>query len=287
MAKRIFATDEDVASAINKVNSIAEMLENDLKKKMFHSSEQRDIKLSISIDVAEDDRKATLIFTKKAYIKMYALVNKFTTEVEWHGTVRRINENSFEVTDVLIFPHEARATTVTSNQEEYNEWLDSLDDETFDSLRFHGHSHVDMPVSPSSTDNTYRRCVLNNFGIPTSNTDFFYIFLIANKKGNMNVEIYDLQNNASYSNDEIDLIMQLDDDEYLSEFLAEAESVVKTSVHYSQNKISWLQNNDDAKPAATNSKRHKGLNKPISEQIEMEDYDYEDMYNGYYGGGCK
>ena len=106
-----------------------------------------------SIDIRQnfksDDRCALLYFTPMAWIKMTALVSEFSTEVQWHGLVRRLSECEFEIYDILVPPHTVTAATVTSDQEKYSNWINGLDDETFNALRFHGHSHVNMPVSPS------------------------------------------------------------------------------------------------------------------------------------------
>lgn len=203
MAKKICLTDDD----------IREMLENackSVKKQKFQSGD-----VHISVPITRDKRRAELFFTPIAWSKMYALVHGFTTEVEWHGTVERLSESQFLVKDILTFPHEVTGATVTSNQKEYEEWQDSLDDETFNALRFHGHSHVNMGVTPSGTDMEYRRKVLNNFCVPTDEDDFFYIFLITNKKGNLSAEIYDLKNNALYGTDEIEIDVQDPDDDFV------------------------------------------------------------------------
>ncbi len=262
MAKKIFVSDDDIRQMLERATS-------QLKKEKFQSGN-----VELSMPITSDDRKAELKFSAKAWFKMYALVHKYSTEVEWHGTVERCNESTFLVKDVLIFPHEVSGATVVSDQKAYEEWLDSLDDDTFNAIRFHGHSHVNMQVNPSSVDMGYRKNMLNNFGTPTGNDDYFYIFIITNKKGDMSSEIYDLTNNALYGTADIKITVEsLDgirqniasalhdrveeyvdkltpkniasvdsfgklsftittdteivEDEFLSEFIAEASSVVK------------------------------------------------------------
>ena len=143
---------------------------------------------------------------------MYALVHKYGTEVEWHGLVERKGEAEFLIKDILIFPHEVSSATVVSDQRCYEEWLDSLDDETFNACRFHGHSHVNMAVSPSGVDMTYRKNILGNFATPGAGDDYFYIFIITNKKGDISGEIYDLSNNALYATNEIEFsVIEIED----------------------------------------------------------------------------
>ena len=163
---------------------------------------------------------------------MTALVSEFSTEVQWHGLVRRLSECEFEIYDILVPPHTVTAATVTSDQEKYSNWINGLDDETFNALRFHGHSHVNMPVSPSVTDTDYRKDVITQLPKPDDNNDTFYIFLIINKSHNWSAEIYDLTYNALYSTTakEIDMMVMLDDGDTVDNFVSEAKKVAVQSV---------------------------------------------------------
>lgn len=244
MAKKIFASDADIEAFLR--SSQAQLLDEsrNIKNKKFQSGAE-EIKLSFRLPECKDARKATIEFTEKAWIKIYALVNSYSTEVQWHGIVERVSQNVFRIKDVLVFPHEVTGTTVISTQDEYEKWLDALDNETFNGLRFHGHSHVNMGVSPSGVDMEYRRKILNNFGTPTNTTDYFYIFLIFNKKGEISGEIYDLQNNALYSTDEITILGC----EWLANFLTEAKTLVKERTYsgfggYSYSGVSNYGNNN-------------------------------------------
>lgn len=227
MAKKIFMSESDAKTLQENVQKKIIDFFEELKKRRFQKDIDKEIKFGIKIDEVKDDREAILLFSPKAWIKMFSLINNFTGEVEWHGTVERLDKNCFIVNDILIFPHTVTSTTVTSDQAEYEEWLNSLDDKTFNSLRFHGHSHVNMNVNPSGVDMEYRKNVLNNFSTPKKDTDYFYIFFIGNKNGQISSEIYDLQNNALYSSEEIDIRVLFDDDEDLDDFIEESKSVVK------------------------------------------------------------
>lgn len=218
MAKPIYMTNNDV-------ESICAELRRTLDGMKCYGN--IDIKRSLK----SDDRIATLYFTQMAWIKMTALVSRFETEVQWHGMVRRISENEFEIYDILVPPHEVSGATVTSEYESYIEWMDGLDDDTFNAVRFHGHSHVNMSVSPSSVDNKYRLDLVTQLPKPTGGDDIFYIFLIINKKHEWSAEIYDLTNNALYSTDEICVECLLGDSN-LDAFIAEAKKVAVARTTY-------------------------------------------------------
>lgn len=286
MAKKIFSSQEDINNFLNSARSQLLEMEQALTKKKFQGSNDREVTLKFKMNDICDNRSASIEFTPKAWIKMRSLVDSFSSEVQWHGTVIRKNENTFVVKDILIFPHEVTGTTVVSNQEGYEEWLNNLDDETFNACRFHGHSHVNMGVTPSGVDMNYRHNVLDNFGLPNDTTDLFYIFLITNKRNEISAEIYDLQNNALYSTNEIDIDVVVDDDEYLSEFISEAKSVVKDA-----NAVKKTIQPESAKQTSTKVAKPTSYSNSCSyqrslldEEDEYEEEAYRDWHNRVYGG---
>lgn len=285
MAKKIFSSQEDINNFLNSARSQLLEIEQVLTKKKFQGSNDREVTLKFKMSDICDNRKANIKFMPKAWIKMRSLVDSFSSEVQWHGTVIRKNENTFIVKDILIFPHEVTGTTVVSNQEGYEEWLNGLDDETFNACRFHGHSHVNMGVTPSGVDMNYRHNVLDNFGLPSDTTDLFYIFLITNKRGETSAEIYDLQNNALYSTNEIAIDVVVGDDENLSEFISEAKSVVKdaNSIKKAQPESS---RQADKKPTKTTSPGHSYSyqHSLLDEEDDYEEEAYRDWHNRVYGG---
>lgn len=203
MAKNIRLSDEEIA---------------ELSRKRIIDGE---------IKLRKDERRVTLAFTPTAWTKMYALVDAFSKEVQWHGLVSRLDATTFVIEDILIFPHVASPTTVISDQEEYEEWMNNLSDEEFNACRFHGHSHVNMPVSPSLTDMTYRKNIFENFSTnPMPDEDQFYIFLIVNKRREVSGQVYDITQNALYEKDEIDIEILLDGD-WMSDFINTAKEIVK------------------------------------------------------------
>ena len=213
MAKPIYAPQDEIERVI-------EAFRMQARQKCFGSI---DIRKSFS----SDNRSALLYFTPEAWCKMIALVWEFSTEVQWHGLVRRISECEFEIYDIIVPPHSVTAATVTSDQEKYTAWLNGLDDDTFKSLKFHGHSHVRMAVTPSVTDTDYRKNVLVQLPKPTENEDEFYIFLIINKDLAWSAEIYDLKYNALYSSKDKEIAMTtwFDDGGDVDSFVAHAKKV--------------------------------------------------------------
>ena len=164
-------------------------------------------------------KKAEVHFSREAYYKMNALVEECDKEIAWDGTVYRDEDNPhiFYINDIIVYPQEVTGVTVATDDKLYLDWLNSLDDETFNHRRFNGHSHVRMGVTPSSTDTTYREQSMLNIN------DFF-IFGIFNKTGAFNFQIYDIENNLIYDN--ADIIFYTPEPDY-SDW---AKSVIKEKV---------------------------------------------------------
>lgn len=166
-----------------------------------------DNKITFSADIdttvnIKDISRPTIYISATAYLKMMLYVRDTDVEIAWHGTVERNQEqNWYHIKDVFLYPQIIRATTVDTDQEKYQEWLQNIeDDDVFNNIRFQGHSHVNMGTFPSGTDlNMY-----NNFLQVLPNNDY-YIFMIMNKTGSITCFIYDLAKNLIYETADIDI----------------------------------------------------------------------------------
>lgn len=193
---------------------------------------EKNLTVSVGIpDAAKPfEAKATLYFTDKAWTKILALVHSYSIEVEWYGLVRRETENSFCCYDILAYPHENTATTVTADQAESDKWFSELTEEQQEARRLHGHSHVNMSVTPSVTDTTFRENVRKEFLPPCEGHDDFFIFIIVNKKLEVSGEIFDQTYNIDYDTPDISFVVRREQGSMLSEWdkiLKEAKELVK------------------------------------------------------------
>lgn len=177
--------------------------------------------------------KVVIDFSPIAFLKMTALIREFSSEVAWHGTVERISPTRFLVKDILVYPQKVTGATVNTDQEAYAKWMQELDDETFNSLRFQGHSHVNMGVSPSSTDIENQGRIVSQFG----NADHFYIFMIWNKSMDFNARVFDMAANSIYDTDEVEV--EVDGNPLkLAGFIKDAKDAVKSSYYGDTGKAS-------------------------------------------------
>lgn len=150
-------------------------------------------------DLPKDIKKPTVYISDTAYLKMMVYVRDTETEIAWHGTVERnLEENYYYIKDVFLYPQRVTGTTVQTDQDKYNQWMEELEDDIYNNLRFQGHSHVNMGTSPSGTDLNYYNDILQVL----PKTDY-YIFAIMNKSGSLNVFVYDLAQNLIFENQDI------------------------------------------------------------------------------------
>jgi len=140
--------------------------------------------------------------TPNSMMKMQAYVNEFDKEISWLGTVERTQDNSnlleheYLITDVMLFPQEVTATTTEMLEAALNDFGTKLvqagDTKTFNQIKAWGHSHVNMGVSPSGTDN-------ETFHEFYKDSDFF-IRIICNKKEEIRIDIVDSNTHIMYMN---------------------------------------------------------------------------------------
>lgn len=169
------------------------------------------------------EQRVILSFTTEAWTKMLTLVTTNNLEIAWHGICQREGFRKYLVSDILVYPQEVTGATVTTDQVAYQDWLMNLPDDTFNNLRFQGHSHVSMGVEPSITDLDNEQGLLKQLG----NRDF-YVFLIANKRGNFRTLIVDKEDNMIYESTDIDISVRTDT-YLLEDWLASSMKLVTKS----------------------------------------------------------
>lgn len=288
----------------------AEILEECRKKIENLSAFNGTFKLEISYKYSDHD-KARVTFTPLAWRKQKRLVADFSTEVGWHGVCKRDPEDPthFIVEDIIVFPQAVTGATVTPSQEEYDLWKGTLPDEQFNNLRFHGHSHVNMDVNPSTTDTTYQKKLSdgvegNDFTpeereavLEAMGDTCFYIFMIMNKSGKFWIRIRDMFYNIEYAPNEIEVIHEGDIDE-LALFIGDAKAKVH-SYSYNYNKKNgsnghdqdWWRNTKNPQVSTPSTKTNAPSSVVQSQQKthgvvndSMDDKDHREYPRGCWNG---
>lgn len=149
--------------------------------------------------------KTSVTYTADAWFKTIMLIEENGKEVGWHAVCFRdpSDDKAFIVTDILVYPQKVTGATINPDPAEYAAWMNGLDDDTFNNMRGHIHSHVNMPVSPSGTDERFRED-----RIAQLREDDFYIFQIMNKRGNISSAVYDIKYNTYYENADVETLIE-------------------------------------------------------------------------------
>jgi hypothetical protein len=210
MAKKLKVNKEDVLP-------IRQQFMEDLKELVANLDSNpenylKPIHLNKTYTIPQMAVKQKIYIRADAYLQMLQLVLKSSKEIAWHSTVIRNDANSYTITKCLLYPQTVTGATVTTDQDKYNEWLQNLDDDVFNSLRCQAHSHVNMGVTPSTVDmNFYEDLVAS---LPDNS---YYIFLVMNKSQDIYALIYDKVTNMLYTKEDIDVIVLDNEDEHLIE----------------------------------------------------------------------
>lgn len=209
---------------------------------------------SITDFIAKNAIKPTVQFTPEAYLKMYTLVQNTSDEIGWHGIVTKHN-NLYIITDILVYPQITTASTVTGDDDKYPEWLVKLPDEIFNKIRFQGHSHVNMATNPSGVDSNFYDAILQSL-----EPGDYYIFCIMNKKNDLNIWLYDFNQNIIFEKKDITVQIRVGKTNTLDSWLKKnKEEYVKTKWDIESNAEIGFQNN---------TKSNKKENKPSKKENE-------------------
>lgn len=158
-----------------------------------------------------------MVISKTALAKMELFVDGCSDEIGWLGTATK-SQNTITIDDVFLFNQEVHSTTTEITPEGLSEFAEYVLQqpngmEIWNNLKVWGHSHVNMAVSPSGQDDKQMETFADG------GHDWF-IRIIANKKGDIRVDLYDynagiIYNTMSWetglSQEEIDIQIQIDE----------------------------------------------------------------------------
>lgn len=141
---------------------------------------------SFTVEFIERDFPDVYI-SSNAHSKMWSLVKMCDIEISWLSTVIREDNGDFLITDVIVPEQTCSSATTEIDKSGVNNMIEEMLNEgrgkDLNDMKCWGHSHVDMNVKPSHTDEGQTKEFLDK------RKDFF-IRLICNKRGDMGCSVY-------------------------------------------------------------------------------------------------
>jgi hypothetical protein len=166
-------------------------------------------------------RKPIVYMMAPTYLKMLQYVLLSENEIAWRGTVER-KEHIFFIKDVFLYPQQVTGTTVQEDPDAGQRWADALPATTYNTMRFQGHSHVNMGAFWSGTDKADQHAHLQELL-----DDDYYIFAVMNKKQDILMEVYDLTQNVIFEKEDVTFKVFLNKDTTISAIKTEIETFIK------------------------------------------------------------
>lgn len=222
-----------------------------------------DGKLSLTKEFGKVDRKAKIYISEIAWMKLTTLLREFSKEVAWHATAYRLPDgDEYYIKDVLVYPQTVTAATVDMDEELYAKWLmDGVmaDDERFDHIRCQMHSHVNMGVFASGTDEQHQQEILSQL-----RDDDFYIFMIWNKRLDAYMRIFDMEKNILFEKEDIEWCV-MDETIGLAQFLEDAKKIVKEKTYTPTYAGNYGANQGYGRNTGYNSQNYSGPYNPTNQ----------------------
>lgn len=128
-----------------------------------------------------------IVLSEKVSAKIDRLLISLNTEVGFYGLVEKLVSKGityFRITDILIYPQVVTGmNTATDDLQMANFFIENAS--RIKQIRYHGHSHVNMPTIPSLTDTAHMKEIVSSL-----KEDEFYIFQIFNRSNRISSIVY-------------------------------------------------------------------------------------------------
>jgi hypothetical protein len=229
---------------------------------------------------SETQNKIKVYYTSGAYVKMLKLLQNFSSEVGWHGLIRRLSPSEFLIYDILMFKQTVTGSTVNTDDEEYVKFMMNLTEEQANNMYFYGHSHVNMATTPSTVDINYQKNIVSSL-----NGKGFYLFQIWNKSLASTSILYDFESGLLYEDKDIEMDILDDEGFSVTEFIKESEAMVIKQT-YSTSKPATAAYKPAATAKSAPSATAKSSKKKADNVVAVQDrliVDEDDNGDDYYG----
>lgn len=185
-------------------------------------------------------------------------------EIGWMGFVEEVSNIGYLITDFVLLKQEVHETTTEIDPSALLELWNETPVEKQSKIKVWGHSHVNMAPNPSGQDD--------------SQMDYFkdgndwFIRLITNKKGDMNITIYDYKNGIEVHDDQLITYSEtrIENRKAISEEIKEKVSIKKTITYSKSYSTTGSTLYSNYKTKDKNARNIEKSSEPIFKGIEVK-----------------
>lgn len=208
-----------------------------------------------------------ILYTPKAWQKIWLLVDTCPKEVGWLGTVTKHDE-VYMIEDIFVLEQTVTHTETDIEADALAHLALQLEEQGIDSstLRYWGHSHVNMQVSPSGQDENQTEEYLEH-------VDWF-IRGIYNKKRDTKVDVFDMTEKLVYQavNNQVQIPSMTSTE--IKAFQDEIKTNVKERTYVAPVANKWKDNNKSL------SKSNWYNNKYTNDYWDQYDFSFDGSLEG-------
>ena len=225
----------------------------------------------------EDEKPPMVCFTEQVLAKFKGYVDNCSLEIGWLALVRIDAQGRYIVYDTIL-PHQNVSAVTTdlmeSGLQEVGEEILKTRPDEFNNVRCWCHSHVNMQVCPSGTDD-------NTFEQFYENCEYF-IRVICNKKGDMRVDFVDLEKEIRYDNINWYILLSKET-EALNNSVAKYQKEIDEIVAKNKKTIEELNKKIDEYRNSLFKEFEVNIKEEVKEKVKEEKYTYKKYETAQYG----
>ena len=225
----------------------------------------------------EDEKPPMVCFTEQVLAKFKGYVDNCSLEIGWLALVRIDAQGRYIVYDTIL-PHQNVSAVTTdlmeSGLQEVGEEILATRPDEFNNVRCWCHSHVNMQVCPSGTDDS-------TFEQFYENCEYF-IRVICNKKGDMRVDFVDLEKEIRYDNINWYILLSKET-EALNNSIAKYQKEIDEILAKNKKTIEELNKKIDEYRDNLFKELEVNIKEEVKEKVKEEKYTYKKCETAQYG----
>ena len=225
----------------------------------------------------EDEKPPMVCFTEQVLAKFKGYVDNCSLEIGWLALVRIDAQGRYIVYDTIL-PHQNVSAVTTdlmeSGLQEVGEEILKTRPDEFNNVRCWCHSHVNMQVCPSGTDD-------KTFEQFYENCEYF-IRVICNKKGDMRVDFVDLEKEIRYDNINWYILLSKET-EALNNSIEKYQKEIDEIVAKNKKAIEELNKKIDEYRDSLFKEFEVNIKEEVKEKVKEEKYTYKKYETAQYG----